>query len=303
MGFFSDLKDDLSQAVNELLPDDKFFATLAEGEELEAEEMAEELLEENYGDVVEEELAEEEVVEDLLEEDGFGGIDEMLERVDSIELPAEDLEEVVETTEEVEEVEEVLEEELTIEEEVVAAPVVETVAAPVVNTVFDGEVAKATMMNEERRTDSVSIISETLVINGELVGNCDLELYGTVNGNIDIKGKLNVTGKINGNVTAAEVHAENARIAGDFVCDGTIYVGSSTVIVGNIAATSAVVAGAVKGDIDVQGHVILDNSAIVKGNIMSKSVQINSGAVIEGMCSQCYSEVNPTSFFDDYDEA
>lgn len=55
-----------------------------------------------------------------------------------------------------------------------------------------------------------------------------------------------------------------------------------------------------KGDIDVQGPVILDSSAIVMGNIKSKSVQINNGAVIEGMCSQCYAEVSPTSFFDDY---
>ena len=36
------------------------------------------------------------------------------------------------------------------------------------------------------------------------------------------------------------------------------------------------------------------------GNIKSKSVQINNGAVIEGMCSQCYADVSPTSFFDDY---
>ena len=62
---------------------------------------------------------------------------------------------------------------------------------------------------------------------------------------------------------------------------------------------SAVIAGAVKGDIDVHGPVILDASAIVMGNIKSKSVQINNGAVIEGMCSQCYAEVNPTSFFDE----
>ena len=72
------------------------------------------------------------------------------------------------------------------------------------------------------------------------------------------------------------------------------------VVIGNIIATSAVVAGAVKGDIDVQGPVILDTTAIVMGNIKSKSVQINNGAVIEGMCSQCYADVNPTSFFDDY---
>ena len=33
------------------------------------------------------------------------------------------------------------------------------------------------------------------------------------------------------------------------------------------------------------------------GNIKSKSVQINNGAVIEGLCSQCYAEVSPSSFF------
>ena len=58
--------------------------------------------------------------------------------------------------------------------------------------------------------------------------------------------------------------------------------------------------GAVKGDIDVRGPVILGASAIVMGNIKSKAVQINNGAVIEGMCSQCYADVNPTAFFDDY---
>ena len=77
-------------------------------------------------------------------------------------------------------------------------------------------------------------------------------------------------------------------------------IGASTVVIGNITATSAVVAGAVKGDIDVKGPVILDSSAIVMGNIKSKSVQINNGAIVEGMCAQCYADVSPTSFFDDY---
>ena len=73
----------------------------------------------------------------------------------------------------------------------------------------------------------------------------------------------------------------------------------STVIIGNLYANSAVIAGAIKGDIDVKGPVVLDSSAIVMGDIKSKSVQINNGAVIEGMCSQCYAEVNPTSFFEE----
>lgn len=127
-----------------------------------------------------------------------------------------------------------------------------------------------------------------------------VDVMGTVEGNIDILGKLNITGHIDGNSKAAEIYAEGAKINGEIVSEGAVKIGNSSVIIGNITAKSAAIAGAVKGDIDVQGPVILDSSAIVMGNIKSKSVQINNGAVIEGMCSQCYADVSPTSFFDDY---
>ena len=119
-------------------------------------------------------------------------------------------------------------------------------------------------------------------------------------GNIDILGKLNVTGSITGDSKAAEIYAEGAKITGELHSNGSVKIGQSTVVIGNVFATSAVIAGAVKGDIDVQGPVILDTSAIVMGNIKSKSVQINNGAVIEGMCSQCYADVNPSSFFEEF---
>ena len=68
---------------------------------------------------------------------------------------------------------------------------------------------------------------------------------------------------------------------------------------GNVFATSAVIGGAIKGDIDVNGPVIVDSTAIVKGNIKSKSVQINNGAVIDGFCSQAYAEIDYKSLFED----
>ena len=108
-----------------------------------------------------------------------------------------------------------------------------------------------------------------------------------------------MTGSVNGNSSAAEIYAESAQINGEVKSKGSVKIGQSSVVIGNIYATSAVIAGAVKGDIDVHGPVVLDTSAIVMGNIKSKSVQINNGAVIEGMCSQCYAEVSPTSFFSD----
>lgn len=161
--------------------------------------------------------------------------------------------------------------------------------------------AEKTMeMGNRVALDETSVITTGMVVTGDLSTEGSLDVAGTVNGNIDALGKLNITGHVNGNSKAAEIYAENAKINGEIVSEGAVKIESSTVIIGNITASSAAIAGAVKGDIDVKGPVVLDASAIVMGNIKSKSVQINNGAVIEGMCSQCYADVSPTTFFDDY---
>jgi len=143
----------------------------------------------------------------------------------------------------------------------------------------------------------VGVIPMGMTITGDIVSNGSLDIMGTVKGNITVAGKLNITGNVEGDSQAAEVFADGARIIGEISSNGTIKVGQSSVIKGNLSAQSAVLAGAVKGDIDVKGPVILDSTAIIMGNIKSKSIQINNGAAIEGLCSQCYAEVNPASFF------
>lgn len=148
--------------------------------------------------------------------------------------------------------------------------------------------------------DETAVITQGMQICGDVMSEGSLDVIGAIEGNIDILGKLNITGHINGNSKAAEIYAEGAKINGEIVSEGAVKIGDSSVIIGNITAKSAAIAGAVKGDIDVQGPVILDSTAIVMGNIKSKSVQINNGACIEGMCSQCYADVSPTSFFNDY---
>ena len=267
MGFFSDLKEDLSQAVNELLPDEK----VDETEATETVDKEETVVEE--ADVVEN--AEEETKDAFDEE-----LEKMLSELD---------EEVVK-----EEVEVVTDEDMSelLDTIAVSEPVKET----------KGERKMDVQFSHNEVDDETSVITKGMTITGDIVSQGSVDVLGCINGNIDILGKLNVTGAINGDSKAAEVFADNAKIVGEVVSDGSVKVGQSSVIIGNITATSAVIAGAVKGDIDVQGPVILDTSAIVMGNIKSKSVQINNGAVIEGMCSQCYADVSPTSFFEVFKE-
>ena len=277
MGFFSDLKEDLSQAVNELMPEENLDQTTA-GE------------------------LKEQPVENTDAKDN-AALEEMLKNLDSIEIPQEQkteeqpAEKVAEEMPQAEETEEIAAPELDLDSVLQNDMTVEKVLEQENTEKNKGAEKK---MDVKIASDENAVITAGMVITGDVNSEGSMDLVGTINGNIDILGKLNITGYINGNSKAAEIFAEGAKINGEIVSEGSVKIGASTVVIGNISATSAAIAGAVKGDIDVKGPVILDSSAIVMGNIKSKSVQINNGAVIEGMCSQSYADVSPTSFFDDY---
>ena len=145
--------------------------------------------------------------------------------------------------------------------------------------------------------DENAVITAGMKVTGNVESVGSIEVQGEIVGDVACNGKLVVTGKVNGNSSSSEFFADAAKIEGEVVTTGTAKVGVGSVIIGNITATSAVIAGAVKGDIDVNGPVVVDTSAVVMGNIKSRSVQINNGAVIEGFCSQSYSDVDVNSVF------
>lgn len=293
MGFFSDLKEDLSQAVNELMPEEQLDAAMAQNESVKKEEK--ENKDEKMTSATDVDLS------------------SMLDKLDDMELPDDTLPEetitdmlpetepvpAVEETGKTEAEEQPESQESILEDVYKNAVEKETEKNSTAYHYDKGEEKKMDVQKREV-ADETAIVTAGMSITGDIVSEGSLELIGAVNGNIDVLGKLNVTGSIQGNSKAAEIYAEGAKINGEVNSLGSVKIGQSSVIIGNISANSAVIAGAVKGDIDVQGPVILDASAIVMGNIKSKSVQINNGAVIEGMCSQCYADVNPTSFFEEF---
>ncbi|MDD3413584.1 MAG: polymer-forming cytoskeletal protein [Lachnospiraceae bacterium] len=294
MSFFKDFKEDLSQAVSELLPEEhtegfeevEMVDTITEKDSTNAESIFTEAPEEITMDKEEfsiEEPMEEEIIEEDIKIEEMVHEESAQEEVPQEELPIEAF--PIETEQEFVEEYAILEEQI---EKIHVEKEDKTMNKEQMSNLGDGPA-----------TDENSIITEGMTINGDITSKGSMDVVGCIIGNIELKGKLNISGVIHGNSKAAEIFADSAKITGEIVSEGPVKVGQSSVIVGNVTATSAVIAGAVKGDIDVHGPVILDTSAIVMGNIKSKSVQINNGAVIEGHCSQCYAEVSPTSFFSD----
>ena len=126
-------------------------------------------------------------------------------------------------------------------------------------------VAKETKLKAASIEDEVTIITKGTTIEGNISSVGSLEIMGSINGDVECLGKLTITGTVTGNSTASEIYVNTERLEGSLTSEGSIKVGLGTVIIGDINATSGVIAGAVKGEIDIKGPVVIDSTAIIKG--------------------------------------
>ena len=308
MGFFKELKEDFSQAIGELMPEDDVNTAdnseqmvntldleaatnneeavnemMAWLENISTEDTTEDTFEEIITDesipddsTLDEDIYEDSVEEEILVEGMEDEIEDMGEKVDlNVDTNVDEFDENIDLE---------LLDTLSSEEEQVEDK----------NKKSDNKVRAASVASD----DDVTVISKGTTINGSISSDGSLEIMGNITGDVECLGKLSITGKIVGNSTAAEVYVNTDRLEGSINSEGSVKVGLGTVVVGDIVATSGVIAGAVKGEIDINGPIVIDSTAIIKGNIKAKSVQINNGAVVEGFCSLSYSDVDLDNVFE-----
>jgi len=281
MSFFKELKEDIAQSVNELtesLDENLMLDEEKAVEQQPAEKPVKEVPVEKEPEVeipVPEpvmETKDELPVEKLVEED----LEKAVEEIEVLDTETNHIEEPKEE----EPVSEVMKEEV-VEEVKAAEPVLEEPVQPV-----------------EEENEEVTVITKGTTINGGIKSDTSLVVKGTIEGDVECQGKLTITGRVAGNTIASEIYVNTPRLEGDINSRGIVKIDVGTVVIGNVSCTSVLVAGAVKGNIEVNGPVIVDSTAVVKGDIKAKSIQINSGAVIDGHCSLAYADVDLDSFFE-----
>ncbi|MBO4996624.1 MAG: polymer-forming cytoskeletal protein [Lachnospira sp.] len=301
MSLFKDFKDDVSQAANELMEEldstSKETDVADEGMDLDAEMQAlfgedEALLKDSPAEdaVMDMDAEEAKIDMDATLGELVGG--ETLADA-ALEMNNQEVQEALEETvasEEAAPAEQTIsmEEDTMSKEEVMETVDTQMNAAPSIEADFGD-----TPADEETAT-----ITKGTEIAGNIKTTGSLDVLGSIEGDIACKGKLVISGAVKGKSEASEIFTDSANVTGDMVSTGSIKIGVGSVIVGNLNASSAVIAGAVKGDIDVNGPVIIDSTAVIMGNVKSRSVQVNNGAIMEGLCSQSYSDVDVNTFFE-----
>ncbi|MBR1766755.1 MAG: polymer-forming cytoskeletal protein [Bacteroidales bacterium] len=100
--------------------------------------------------------------------------------------------------------------------------------------------------------NQINIITDGTVIKGDITATGDFRLDGTLEGNIQINGKL--------------------------------VVGDSGVVNGNILCLNANIIGTVNGNLSVKELLSLHSTARVKGDILINKLSIEPGALFTGKC-------------------
>lgn len=105
---------------------------------------------------------------------------------------------------------------------------------------------------ETETLESINIITKGTVIKGDITSTGDFRLDGTLEGNIQLNGKL--------------------------------VVGDTGIVNGNILCMNANIIGTVNGNLSVKELLSLHSSARVRGDILINKLSIEPGATFSGKC-------------------
>lgn len=242
-------------------------------------------------------------VNDILDEAAGAGTAEEEKEEEKEEVieeePAEELPPAEAVEEEKETEKEEAAEEIPVTEEVQEEGDAQDAISPIsVNDDFiNNEAMKA--MNEERLNGTVTVITENTTITGSISSDGSLEVMGTITGDIECAGKVYIHGRVSGGITASEIYVNTPKLNGGLISEGTVRIGVGTVVLGDVTGTSAYIAGAVKGNIDIEGPLVIESTAVLKGDIKAQTITIKSGAIVDGYCSLYQTSVDMEKIFEE----
>lgn len=87
---------------------------------------------------------------------------------------------------------------------------------------------------------------------------------------------------IDGKVTSSGSIRIDGRVNGDVVATGTIIVGESGEITGEVAADIINMGGKVSGTLKAKEKITLENKSNLKGDLITKVLVVEAGAIFDG---------------------
>lgn len=142
----------------------------------------------------------------------------------------------------------------------------------------------------------LTLITAGTILQGNLITTSSLDIQGTIRGDVNSEGNIKVTGRIEGNVTCENIELINAQVIGRIEARQTVIIRGSSVHIGDISSDRMDVDGKIKGNLQAVNSLLLHQNAYILGDLATRSIQVEFGAVIQGIVNTT-SDVNDSSCF------
>ncbi|MBK5263275.1 MAG: polymer-forming cytoskeletal protein [Peptostreptococcaceae bacterium] len=126
--------------------------------------------------------------------------------------------------------------------------------------------------------ETTTIAKGTIMI-GEIRSEGNVNMNGDIKGTITSTGDITVSGKVLGSIDGKDIELKGAAVQGIITATGNVSIDESSVLVGDINASSLNLTGRVKGNIVVKNEATLNENSILIGDVTAKRVSMHQAKV------------------------
>ncbi len=129
--------------------------------------------------------------------------------------------------------------------------------------------------------ENSSLVTSTMVINGNVISSDQIRVNGKVTGNIKTTQSAMVNGTVRGDIESDSLMVSGS-VKGNLTVKRDADIASAAVIVGDIMSGNLSLKGKVKGNLKISGTTGITETAILAGNIDTSDLYTEKGCVVHG---------------------
>lgn len=145
--------------------------------------------------------------------------------------------------------------------------------------------------------EETTIISRNTVVEGNIRSFANVNVEGSIKGDVISTKDAHVSGKLVGNLECNNASMIGSQMQGNVNSKGQVKFNKDSLILGDVSASYLDMNGKVKGNIDISGKAEFKADSYILGDITVASLTVHDGATINGHVNTTFLADSPQTIF------
>lgn len=148
-------------------------------------------------------------------------------------------------------------------------------------------------------TEETTIISRNTIIDGNIRSFANINIEGSIKGDVQITKNASLSGKVIGDLACNNATMIGSSMQGNVNSKGQVKLDRDSLLLGDINAQYLDLNGKIKGNVEIGGKAEFKTDAIIFGNINASTITVLDGATIQGFVNTTFLQESASNVFPD----